>query len=219
MPANMVNTDGVPTARPIPATDCVGPLTEEHFALLRSALDARRPVRNAARTAHASALTILVIGVAGIPIVLILPSWLGFVMVIGICTIGTLEYKGAQSMRAGAPTAAAFLGRNQLVFMALIIAYCVIQMIAFASTPPAELISPELRAQLAQVPGMEQDLTRDLESIAPAVTYGFYALVILITIAAQGSLATYYFTRRKHLEALQRETPPWIKRLLTELSV
>jgi hypothetical protein len=219
MPANITtNTRGIPTARPIPGNDPVGPLSEEHFALLRSTLDARRPVRNAARTAYTSGTTILVIGVAGIPIVLIWPGWLGFIMVIGICTIGILEYKGAQRMRAGAETAAGFLGRNQLAFMALIVAYCVVQMVTFASTPASDLISPELRAQLAQVPGLEQDLTRDLESIAPAVTYGFYALVILLTLAAQGSLAAYYFSRRKHLEALQRETPPWIRRVLTELN-
>ncbi|HUT61706.1 MAG TPA: hypothetical protein VNA25_28040 [Phycisphaerae bacterium] len=32
----------------------------------------------------------------------------------------------------------------------------------------------------------------------------------------QHSMAYYYFTRRKFLEAFQRQTPPWVRRLLVE---
>lgn len=77
------------------------------------------------------------------------------------------------------------------------------------------LVSPELRSQLAQLPGLEQDIAH----WAPIATYGFYSLVIALSIAAQGGLALYYFTRRPYLETLQRTTPPWVQRLFTELGV
>jgi hypothetical protein len=208
----------LPTARPVSPDDALGPLSEAHYALLRRTLAARRPIRNAARTAHSSAVTILVIGVAGIPVVLLSPGWIGVVMVIGICTIGVLEFKGAQQMRAAVPTAAVFLARNQLAFLALITAYCIYQMATF-DLATATGITPELQSQFAQVPGLERDLTRELNQWGPLLTYGFYSLVIVASIAAQGGLALYYFTRRKHLAVHQQATPAWIRRLFTELGV
>jgi hypothetical protein len=41
--------------------------------------------------------------------------------------------------------------------------------------------------------------------------------VILLSAGFQGGLAVYYFTRKKHLEALQRSTPAWVQRLFAEL--
>lgn len=202
-----------PQARAIPPAQPASPLTEAHFALLREMAAARQPVRKAARKARVSAITTLAIGALGLPLTLFFPGWLSFAMAVGICTIGAIEYVGARRLRAGQPTAAGFLGRNQLAFLGLIVAYCLIQMLTFSNADT--LVSPELRSQLAQLPGLEQDITH----WAPIVTYGFYSIVIVLSIAAQGGLALYYFTRRPYLETLQRTTPPWVQRLFTELGV
>ncbi len=193
------------------------PLTEAHFRIVRQVVAARGPVRRAAKTARGSAFTILVVGVVSIPIALIFPTWLGIVVVTGICTIGVREYIGAGRMRRAEPSAAAYLGSNQLAFVALIVVYCVIQM---ATSSPAEFgstaISSELRTSLAQLPEMQSSVEELIGSWAPLAVYGFYSLVILLSIGFQGGLALYYFTRKRHLEAARQVTPPWVERLLAE---
>jgi len=209
-----------PAARPAILREAAGPLSEVDFDLLRQAAAARGPVRRAARTARTSAITILAVGALGVPLLAVSPSWLGLLMVLGIAAVGVVEYVGARRMRRGEPTAAVFLARNQVAFMGLIVAYCLIRMLTFS---PAQarvgLLSSELQSELSQLPGFEQDIDRQLQSWAPLVTYGFYALVIVLSLAAQGGLALYYFTRRRHLEALEHDTPAWIRRLFRELDV
>lgn len=210
----------MPAARPLGSGQAPCPLTETHLRLLRQVMAARQPVRNAVRTARGSAITILVIGIAGIPIAVLYPSWLGTVVVAGICTIGVLERIGATRLRAGEPAAATFLGRNQLAFLSLIVAYCLIQMLTFSPAQArSALDSAELQQAWSQMPELRQQLDGLIDSFAPLATYGFYSLVIVVSIAAQGGLAIYYFTRRRHLEALQRSTPAWVQQLFRELNV
>jgi hypothetical protein len=206
----------LPAARPLPAGPTPSPLTEDHYQLLRRAVAARQPVRSAARTARGSAITILVVGVGSIPLAVLYPSWLGTAVVAAICTIGVIEYIGARRIQRGDPAAAVFLGRNQLAFLAVITAYCLVQMLTFS---PAQLHSSlgsaDLDSALSQMP----ELRQQMDSLAPLATYGFYSVVIVVSVAAQGGLALYYFTRRRHLEALQQSTPPWVQRLFSELNV
>jgi hypothetical protein len=206
---------------PAPARGVAGehtsPLNEAQFHSLRQAAAARRPIRNAARTARSSAITILVIGAIGIPILIVSRSWLGLLVVAGICAVGVVEYLGSRRMRRGEPSAAAFLACNQLAFMALIVAYCVIQMLTFSPAKSrATLISPDVEDLLSQA-GYGQEANRQFDVWAPIATYGFYSLVIVLSVAFQGGLALYYFTRRRHLQALERSTPEWIARLFREL--
>jgi hypothetical protein len=195
-------------------------MVEAQFLLVRQALAARQPIRSAARTARRSAISILVIGAGSVPVAVLFPSWLGILVALGICTIGAIECVGARRMQRGLPSAATFLGRNQLAFLGLIVAYCAIQMVS-ASSPAAgsALISDDLQSQLSQVPGFGHDFGKQLKSAVPVVSYAFYTLVILLSAGFQGGLAVYYFTRKKHLEALQRSTPAWVQRLFGELEV
>ncbi len=194
------------------------PLTDVHYRLLRQAAATRRPIKNAARTARGSAITILVIGVAGIPLALIFPSWLSLLMTAGICAIGVVEYVGARRIQQGLPSAAVLLGKNQLAFMTLIVAYCVIQMLTFSAAPAGgKSSSGDLQSELSQLDNLDPSLGRSIQFWVPIATYGFYSLVIVVSIAAQGGLALYYFTRKRHLEAIRRSTPAWILRVLKEL--
>ena len=138
-------------------------------------------------------------------------------MAAGLCVIGVVEYKGYQRMRRADPNAARMLGTNQLALLGLIVLYCLAQMAAFSPEQArAAAISPEVRAQLANLPSMAKAIDSDIDRLAPLATYGFYGLVIVLSIAFQGGLARYYFTRRRHLEAFNAQTPPWIRRLFAE---
>ncbi len=205
-------------ARPVEPPKRESPLSEEDFALLRHALVGRDPVRRAARTARFSAASILVIGAAGIPITLFWPSWLSLVMVAGICAIGAIEYIGARRMQRGDVSAASFLGRNQLAFLGLITAYCVYQMVTMSSAAAqGTLLSPDLQSALDQMGSA--DVERQMKTWAPLATCGFYSLIILLSVCFQGGLAVYYFTRKRHLQAVADATAPWVQRLFSELGV
>jgi hypothetical protein len=204
----------IPTARCIatPAPAC--PLSEEDFRLLRRAAASREPVRKVAATARFSAVTTLVIGVAGIPFLFFSPSSIALLMVIGICTIGVIEFVGYRRIRRGMPSAATWLGRNQLAFMALIVGYCIFQMATVARKPLAAFNSPELQSSLSQ---LDQGLSQQIEHWTPIVGYGFYGLVLVLSVLFQGGLALYYFSRRRHLETLETSTPAWVRRVFAEL--
>ena len=131
-PHNAPYETAVPESARNPAAEPASPLDESHFQFLRHVTERRRPIRNAARTARASAITILVIGAGSTPLLLFSPSCQGLLVVAGIWVIGVREYIGSQRMRQGLPSAAVFLGRNQLAFITLIVAYCLIQMLTFS---------------------------------------------------------------------------------------
>jgi hypothetical protein len=94
----------------------------------------------------------------------------------------------------------------------------VAQMVTFSPEQvQANAISPERRSQLeAIMPGMSESLDVEIGRWAPLVTYGFYGLIILLSIAFQGGMAFYYFTRKKTIDAFNEHTAPWVRRIFTE---
>jgi len=202
-----------PAAPPSPAS----PLDESQFALVQEAAQNYKPIKKATRTALGSAITTLVIGVSAVPLALIWPSFSGALITAGLCVIGVVEFMGYRKLRQADPAAARWLGTNQLAFLGLIAFYCLLQMLTFSSADAkAAALSPEFRAQLNAAPDMTREIDNIIEQWAPLVTYGFYSLVLVLSVLFQGGLAWYYFTRRKFLEAFQRQTPPWVRRLMVE---
>lgn len=201
--------DVPPVAHPVAGSEPSSPLTEADYVTLRQAAAAYRPVRNAARVAHISAMTILAIAALSALSTVFSPGLTNLVSTAGLAIIGYLEYAGAQKMKVGLPAAASHLGWNQVIFIALICIYCVGRML-----DADDYLSAESRSQLSQVP----ELAAQLSSLLPAVVKGTYALVMGVSIVAQGSLAAYYFSRRKHLESLQYCVPAWVRRVIGELA-
>jgi hypothetical protein len=200
----------------IPLADPASPLDEMQFLVLRQAVIRRRPIRRAARVARWSAWTILVIGLAGWPVLLLAPSLSSLVVVCGICAIGVMEYIGAGKLQRGQRDAPAFLARNQLIFVILIAAYCVYQMITFSSDEMQAAAG--LSGKDSELMGLGgSDLKRMFDVMMPVAVYGFYSLVMLVSAVCQGGLALYYITRRKHIEVFERDAPPWVKRILAEV--
>lgn len=194
----------------VPMATPVSPLSEADFQMLRQAVEARRPVRNAARVAHGSAVTILLVGIGTVPFLLLSMTLTSVVTAATLCIVGYLELLGARKMARGLPEAASHLGWNQVVFIGLIVLYCVDCML---EASPGKVITPEVKSQLSQVSGIAEDL----ESLVSGVTYVIYSTVIVVSVLCQGSLAMYYFTRRHYLEALQKSTPGWVRRVIDEV--
>jgi hypothetical protein len=199
------------------APAAASPLDESQFALVQEAARTYKPIKKAARTALGSAITTLVIGAVAVPFSLVWPSFSGIFITVGVCAVGVVEFLGYQKLVKADPSAARFLAMNQLAFLGLITIYCLIQMLTFSTAEvKAAAMSPEFRAQLNAMPEMTREVDSMIEQWGPMVTYGFYSLVIILSVLFQGGLAYYYYTRRKFLDAFQREVPPWVRRLLVE---
>ena len=193
-------------------------MNEAHYRLWREVVAARRPAQRAARVARSSAVTILLIGAGGIVVAVAYPSLWGSLVVAGVCIVGAVEYVGARRLRRGEPSAAILLGVNQLAFLGLITVYCVVRLASFSPVAAqAALGMSSLQTSLNRLPDVQADIQRQLDAWVPVIAYGFYSLIIALSLAYQGGLALYYFTRRKYLLALRRDTPPWIERLLAAL--
>ena len=207
----------VPGAAQVAAPPAASPLDESQFALVQQAAQSYKPIKRAARTAISSAITTLVIGASALPFTLIWPSLASVFITVGIGAIGVFEFLGYRKMRQADPAAPGYLATNQLAFLGLIVMYCAIQMLSFSTEDAkAAALSPEVRAQLSAMPDMALAIDANIEQWAPLITYGFYSLVIVVSIFFQGGMALYYWTRRRHLEAFARQTPPWVRRLLVE---
>ncbi len=193
------------------------PLSEAHWEAIRQAQLPRRALLKAASTAKFSSVTLLVMAVLGI---LSLPFGVtveNLVIVAGLAVTGMIELRGSRRFRQASPSVARDLGLNQLALGTLIILYCIVQMVTFRADA-SSVVSPEVAELLPQMPEMQRSV-QQMTSLLPMMMYGFYGLVILLSVLMQGGLALYYFTRRKHVEAFRASTPEWLLRLYTETGI
>jgi hypothetical protein len=194
-----------------------GPLGEGDFLLIAKGTTDYKAVRSAARTAFLSAATTLAIGVFSALFVVVWPSWDGALVAVGLCAIGSVEYWGHRRMLRADLAAAGILAKNQLAFLGLIVLYCLAQMIMFSPDKiKADALSPEVRSQLTALPDMQRAIDGEIDRYAPLVTYGFYGLVIVLSVLFQGGLALYYFNRKKRLVEFHTKTPDWVRRVVVE---
>ena len=200
------------------ANAAAAPIGEGELALIRQAVARRRKVKRAAGVARGSAIVTLAIGLAALPFVVVSPSLSGLVAVAGIIAVGVREWMGYGKMRRADPGAARHLGWNQVALLGVITFYCLMEMASFS---PEEVktaaLSPEVRSQLTALPGMAAEIDKMIETWAPYAVYGFYSLVILLSVGFQGGMALYYFTRRKPIESFNRDTPEWVRRIFIEV--
>ncbi len=190
-------------------TEQLGPLEERHFAMVRQATQRHKVVEKMIRRTKSAATVTLVLAVGAIGASIIWPGWENVLAATVLCGVGAVELWGYYQIRQARSWAATVLGGNQLALLAVIAAYCTVQMAAFSP----EQLSSELQSQFGGLPGMQ----RMLDQWSPMLTYGFYGLIILISVGFQGGTARYYFRGRSHIEAFNQETPAWIRRLFVEM--
>ena len=188
----------------IPVVPSGSPLTEADFLAVRVAEQQHRAIKRAARIAAFSAVSTLGFAAIGVLITIFDFSLWSLIITVGLAVIGSVEFRGHQRLLRAEPAACRTLALNQLAFLALITVYCVAQMLTFSA-------SADLPTEYRQL--LDAQMMQNL----PKLVCGFYALVIVGSLAFQGGLALYYHTRRRRVEAFVRETPDWVRRQLLEL--
>ncbi len=171
------------------------PLTSEQLKELSEANERARKVLGAAKVASFNGWTTGIF--AAISLLFAIFSATALVMGVGLGLIARNEFRGRKLLRQFDPLGPRLLGRNQLGFMRLIIAYCLWSMYQAGSNPITEL--PGLEA-MADYYG---DLVTNL-------TLAVYGTVIVLTALFQGLNARYYFARTQRVEDYLKETPGWI---------
>lgn len=127
-------------------------------------------------------------------------SLTALVLGVGMAVVARNEFKGRGLIRRIDPAGPRLLGRNQLGFMGLIIAYCLWSMYGAYAHP-----DPQIQQQLDLV-GISADTVRQFTLLV-------YVGVIALTLVFQGLNARYYFARVRRIEAYLRRTPEWIVEL------
>lgn len=211
--------DGSPPVVPHPsAAIAAGPITVEQMAQLQRAKAAYRPVRRAAAVARSSAITTLVIALGTAAYGLFSSDLSGLIAAGLLGAIGAVEFLGHLRLLRADGSAPRLLMRNQLAFLALIALYCIARMITFsADALKNETLPPDIRAQLAPMPEIARTIDQNVDRYGPLAYRGFYALVLLLSIAFQGGLAWYYARRTSHIRTYNAAAPPWVRQLLWKL--
>jgi hypothetical protein len=129
-----------------------------------------------------------------------LSSFTALVLGLGMAVAARNEFKGRIMLRRIDPAGARLLGRNQVGFMGLIVAYCLWSIYRTYAYP-----DPGIQQELAFV-GVAPETVRTL-------TVAVYAGVIAASILFQGLNARYYFARVHRVEEYLRTTPEWVLEL------
>jgi hypothetical protein len=178
-------------------------LSAENLLELQAAREYLRTIRRAVSLASFDGWTIGAFGILTLLLGLTEPSslLLGTAMIV----VAAVELRSAARLRRLDPQAARVLGFNQVALGALLIVYALWRIAALhrqggaAETLGASAADPQLAQMLKPV----ENLTR-------LVGLAMYSALIAIGVFAQGGMAWFYFTRRKHMRAYLAHTPAWI---------
>lgn len=177
-------------------TDSTSPLSSEQHRILREASERARSFQGAARVAAFNGWTVGFFAV--VSLLVGFPSLTGLLTAAGLGWVARNELVGRRRILDLEPSGLELLWRNQVGFMALIIAYCLWSMYRTVAFPDPQL------AALDEVLGDEGgELVRSLSLTV-------YALVIGLTVLFQGLNARYYHVRVGRMRRYLEETPPWV---------
>lgn len=123
------------------------------------------------------------------------------VLGVAMAVVARNELKGRARTLASDPAGPDLLWRNQIGFMALIIAYCLWSMYQMTSRPDPQM------AELTELLG------GDLDELVRSLTLTVYGAVIAATVLFQGLNARYYFRRVALIEEYLSDTPDWVLEL------
>ncbi len=171
------------------------PLTPEQRQELSEATERARTFLGATKVATFNGWTIGIF--AAISLLFAFFSVTALVMGVGLGLVARNEFRGRKLLRQFDPLGPRLLGRNQIGFMSLIIAYCLWSMLQAGSNP------------ITEIPGLEV-LADSYGDLVTTLTLAVYATVIVLTAVFQGLNARYYFARTQRVKDYLRETPGWI---------
>ena len=190
------------TATAFPAAD--GVLNPEARDALSFANTRTRKIRKAASVAAFNGWVTVIFAVCSAPFALF--SVAGLIVTAGLFVVAYNEFQGRRRLLQFDPLAGAFLGRNQIGFLLLIIAYCVWMIVQGLTT------TGPFAAELAAKPELAEALgpLDEFDHLYRFLVLTLYGTVIVLSVVFQGLTAFYYFSRRKYVEDYVRETPQWV---------
>jgi hypothetical protein len=121
----------------------------------------------------------------------------------GLGIVAWVELRGARGLRSLDDMAPRRLGFNQIALGAMIVVYCTWGMWqAIAGPGPYD--------SYIAAGGDTAEMMEPIDRLHRSITSAFYALLICVSVVAQGCASLYYFTRRRHLIDYVNKTPAWV---------
>ncbi len=141
----------------------------------------------------------------GVALMTVAGAIVGVVIAAALGAFSYFEFVGRKRLLNLDPQACALLGWNQVAFMSVIVIYCVVSLVNVYRHPEFTMEYPEdLKQSISRA---DWDLAGDVmfKPYWAAIWKTTYYSVIVATVLAQGGNAIYYFTRRRHVNALLAE--------------
>jgi len=187
-----------------------------------------RPIERAASTARASGTLIMVSGLLTVLIAGIVALAQGdpmsqlIALVVGamLITLGAIERGASRDIARAVPRACSRLVWNQMMLFGVVVLWCGSEMKNFqdvAISGNASVISPEAEPLLAEAfPAMATQVEQ-LNEMLPALIYGFFGFLVVMSLVFQGTLALYYNSRRRKMKAFREDLPPWVAEIVATI--
>jgi hypothetical protein len=176
-------------------------LTEANLRELAASKLALSRINRAVTVARFDGWTIALF--AGLSLLCGFSSPVGVILSLALGGIAAVELYSAIALKKLDPESTRRLGINQLVLCGILILYF---LWCIHETSTGQGIFTQA---IQSDPSIAQSLGSD-QSLINGISELFYELLIVVSLLAQGGMALYYFSRRKHVEAFLRETPAWI---------
>ena len=180
---------------------------EEHDQLRRTAATFR-PIARAASSSHKNGVGVLACGV--LSVVLSLPDFGLPGLAIGTLLVatGVLQVRVSRRLARADPSAPKALAKNELVRMAGLLAFCVLQLTVLRGSRGADLAK--------QLEGTDT-LGVDVAALTDSLNTLIYSTCIAVTLIYQGGMAR-YFLRRRAMIAAYLQCPEWARRVVEDLA-
>ena len=133
-------------------------------------------------------------------------SWPAVAIGVAMTAVAYNSFRGASRLRRYDVRAPRLLALNQIAFSAVIVAYCLWQIVSVLAgrSVLVNLLDDYIRTTGGRIPF-------DLEYFVAFA----YAIVICGSILTQGGTALYYLIRGRYVREFRRQTPQWVVDLLT----
>ncbi len=134
-------------------------------------------------------------------------SLTSFLVGVGLAIVARNELVGRRRVRELDSSGLVLLWRNQLGFMALIIAYCVWSLSGAVGAPDSEMTALLERFDLSPLTEL---LGQSVGELVRTLSLFVYGTVIFATAISQGLNARYYFVRVARMRDYLRDEPQWV---------
>ncbi|MFM1852410.1 MAG: hypothetical protein RIS54_2094 [Verrucomicrobiota bacterium] len=145
----------------------------------------------------------LVAGLGGL-VSLAFADWIGAATGLAVCAGGGLELRGRKQVLQGEATGMRRMVLAQLVVLATLWVYSVVQLIVFDAARLVAELPPEIHAMIADA---QLDVAQ-VQQLLTIANFALYGAVMLASLVYQGGLALYYRHRTPSVVAVLAAPPP-----------